>query len=156
MDTEADLLARLRDIHLPPVPPAESGLWLFALIGMGLTAIGITIWVGLIRRPAWKRESLRELDRLGELAPDAAIFGAAALVRRIVLALTDDPALRHIHGKAYLERLDSIFGGCFFTEGAGRLLGADIYRAAEPDETERLELIAGLRQVLRKARVRPC
>lgn len=156
MDTETDLLARLRDIHLPPVPPAESGFWVLALIAVGLAAIGVAVWAGLIRRPAWKRECLRELDRLDGLAPDAAVFGAAALVRRVVLSLTDDPVLRHLHGTAYLERLDGIFGGCFFTEGAGRVLGADMYRAAEPNETERVHLIAGLRQVLRKARGRPC
>ncbi|MEM1045370.1 MAG: DUF4381 domain-containing protein [Pseudomonadota bacterium] len=156
MDTETDLLARLRDIHLPPVPTAESDLWALVLIVIVLAAIGMALWAGLIRRPAWKRECMRELERLDGLDPDAAIFKAAALVRRVVLSLSGDPAFRHLHGTAYLERLDGVFGGRFFSEGAGRILGADLYRGVAPTETQRLELIAGLRHVLRKARGRPC
>lgn len=130
----ADPLAQLRDIHLPPPvefwPPAP-GWWIVALLVSTLVAWlgwkGWSRWVALAPR----RAALEELKTL-ETQPGEdlqKLREASALLRRLVRL--QDPRgaeLATLSGEAWLRMLDRQSGGNLFTQGPGRVLAEAPFR----------------------------
>lgn len=136
----------LRDYHLPqPVswwPPAP-GWWGLLLICLGVTAGAVLLRKHWLRQ-AWRREGRRRLESIdGEyrehgdghrLARDLSV-----LMRRVCLTRFPTGSGSHLHGKDWLDHLDSLVsrkeaGRVFFGEGPGEeLLQATCDPAAEVD-----------------------
>jgi hypothetical protein len=105
-DTDPGSLDRLHDIVAPsPVPwwPPAPGWYVLGAVGM--TLLGVAAWAAVARwrRDRYRREALRELDRLprdGKLVPALAeLLKRTALVafpRDRVAALTGGPWLRFL------------------------------------------------------------
>ncbi len=153
MDNAIPSLDQLRDVHLPPPPPEASFLPIYAL-ALATVLVGLVVFARLRRRQSWKREALLELDRVGKLPDDRVLGETAMLVRRVALYLSNQPEIRRVTGDAWLERLDGIFLTHFFTDGPGAALGDCLYDRPSGDRDTTGNLIAGLRHILRKARVR--
>lgn len=95
----------LRDIHVPPAPPAwppAPGWWIVAAIVLAVAA-GVVAW-RLRRR--WRRrriEALFDTTVARAATPPEAIAAMSELLRRA--ARERDPAAAHLHGDAWLEWL---------------------------------------------------
>ena len=125
MNDSADLLAQLRDIHLPATPawwPPQPGWW---LISIALLAAGL--WL-LLRLPAWKREALARL-RSAEQAyvegGDAArlLVEVSMLLRSCALLLKGRGQASGLTGEAWLECLRELGRGVGPGPGAALLHG---------------------------------
>jgi len=125
MSPDPTPLARLHDIHLPPAAGPDWGLLLLALLlaTAGLALLGRALWR---RRRRWRVAA--RLRALRPCEPAARLSTCAMLLREKVHA--DDPAAGayRLSGEAWLEQLDRRFATRFFTEGAGRVFGTDLYR----------------------------
>jgi len=120
-----DLIADLRDIHLPPLDHQSLTaqiVWWPLLVFSVLMAIWL---VGIWRRQNWWRTEIRStLDRIesivdrGELVP--AWQQLAHLLKRIAIKVNAEPALAGQGGEQWLSELDVIFDTNEFKAGPGR------------------------------------
>lgn len=128
----ADLLQKLRDIHVPEEPgwwPPAPGWWLLAVL-----VIAALVWLAWRGMQAHRRRRpLREARRLyaeiyrrycqGELTQREYLDQSNELLKRVLIhALDEDPA-RRASGDAWLELLDAHSAPGTFTRGPGRSLG---------------------------------
>jgi len=142
----ADPLAALRDIHLPPAVswwPLAVGWWLLLLMAV-LLVVAVILWMrrraALKRQPVvWSRmdmidAAMTELSRLEEAARAGAHAGTAAadlsrLLRRAAVQLSADPSdVAGLTGEAWLQWLDAQWHENGFCTGAGRQLIQAPYR----------------------------
>ena len=113
MNENAELLAQLRDIHLPATPswwPPQPGWW---VISIALLAAGL--WL-LLRPPAWKREALlrlRSAEQAYARGGDAARLLAemSMLLRSCALLLKGRGQAAGLTGEAWLECLTELGRG---------------------------------------------
>lgn len=147
MIAEAELLARLRDVHPPAEPawwPPAPGWWLVALIALALLALALRVAPGLWRRLRLRRRLLRALER----APGAA--EVSQLLRIAVLERFPQAGAAGLTGErwiAFLESCDRAPGR--FAELAAALTEAP-YRAPGGEDLAALRRAARgwLREVL--------
>ncbi|MDD2867354.1 DUF4381 domain-containing protein [Neomegalonema sp.] len=144
METE-ELLERMRDLALPPIPTAAPVPWGFLILAaLALAALGALLALRLRSRD-WRREARAQFAALAAQPggrPEA-LTEAARLLRRVALKSAGPEAAR-LTGEPWLQRLDEIFGADFFTSGAGRVFGAELYAADPPPAGPILEGLAAL------------
>ena len=113
MNENAELVAQLRDIHLPATPswwPPQPGWWVIAI---ALLAAGL--WL-LLRPPAWKREALlrlRSAEQVYARAGDSArlLAEVSMLLRSCALLLKGRGQAAGLTGEAWLECLRELGRG---------------------------------------------
>ncbi|MEM7406399.1 MAG: DUF4381 domain-containing protein [Pseudomonadota bacterium] len=113
MNSAADLLLRLRDVHAPPDPgwwPPAPGWWIAALLTIccgWLLARWLRPHVRRRRVEARLRRELRQIQlRIGNEGSTAEIASELSeLLRRAVLELTGDTTLAGLHGPAWAKWL---------------------------------------------------
>lgn len=131
---QPDLLQQLRDIHVPAPPgwwPPAPGWWILAI---GL--LGILVLLGLLGVRAWRRRRpIRHARTLharlvarceaGELDATAYAHAANELLKRLYVHGLGIAAARRAADRDWLVLLDRALGEPAFSEGPGRILGAD-------------------------------
>lgn len=142
MPSSGDPLAGLRPLHYPPPvswwPPAP-GWWLAA----GLLLAAAVLLVRRFRRTRVQRAALAELATLcrAGLPSEAGLARLASLLKRYALHCYPGRGVAGLSGEAWLRFLDDHGGRGAFTGGAGRPLGADMFRpgaAADPEAAAEL------------------
>src|SRR5262245_1027939 len=113
-------LSNLRDLALPAEvalwPPAP-GWWVVAAVAVASAAILSVAAVGRHRRNAYRREALRELDRVDP-------GGISTVLKRAALAAWPREQVAALSGAAWLAFLDRTGRTTAFTQGAGRHIEA--------------------------------
>ena len=155
----------LRDIHLPdPVgwwPPAL-GLWLVALIAIGLVALLVRAWR---RRRAWRRSPAYlagvELERMRANwqqhgNPQRLTEELSSWLRRVSMSLHSRRTAAGLTGRDWWRFLDSAAGTPVFGPDGGQLLAAAPYRPDGGAHAERLLVLcerwlAAVRERARRA-----
>lgn len=132
-----ELLAGLRDIHVPPAPLVEmsdvaAGALAFAIVAAA--ALAAFLWR---RRSALRREALAQLAATGALAPEERLVAQAKLLRRVARSRSDDAVTTR--GDDWLRQLDRLFRTRFFSDGHGRIFGEALYARATQVDAEALE-----------------
>ena len=125
--TPQQILADLRDIHLPEIEAgAGSGdlvLWPLVLV---LAAALIIFWLMLRRRTLWRRDVLGDLERIENAAKTGqqkdGWADLAILLKRFAIQRQGRAKVARLSGEAWLQQLDELFGGDHFTNGPGRSL----------------------------------
>ena len=86
----------------------------------------------MLGRGLWCRRRQRRSDQLlrsvWQREPEARLAACAELLRRAVAAGGSATDVAHLSGEAWLQQLDRRFATDFFTAGAGRVFGTDLYR----------------------------
>jgi len=146
-----ELLDQLRPMAPPPaisMLPQTLG-WLGVLVVLiATTAWGARWGWRRWRDNAYRRAALTELDQLSDNPTDIAI-----LLRRTALSAFPRPSVAALRGAAWLDFLDSSYGGHGFSQGVGQILTTAPYQSksqANPD------LTALARQWLRQHRRPQC
>lgn len=143
LETE-ELLEKMRDLALPPIPTAPPVPWGFlALTALALIAIGILLTLRF-GGPSWRREARAQFAALAAQGdrPEA-LTEAARLLRRVALKSLGPEAAK-LTGEDWLKRLDGLFKTDFFTVGAGRVFGEGLYAANPPPGGPILKALADL------------
>jgi hypothetical protein len=133
----ADVLAQLKDIHLPNAVswwPLALGWWIVLMIGVGLLLAGVYFY----RR--WQRKSPQELIiaqslqlfhalQTQSLTPKVFIMELSELLRRTALSLYGRKTIANLAGDDWLQFLNQKGATTAFTDGEGRVLADQPYRA---------------------------
>jgi hypothetical protein len=131
---QPDLLQQLRDIHVPPPPgwwPPAPGWWILGIVLLGI--------LGLLGRFGWRawhrRLPIRRARALharlvarceaGELEATAYAHAANELLKRLYVHGLGIAAARRAADRDWLVLLDRALGEPAFSDGPGRILGAD-------------------------------
>lgn len=129
-------LLKLKDIHLPPPvsywPPAP-GWWILAFLFILVLIFG-GLW--MLRRYNRRKPKIEALKMLKELqiqfekAQDelASLRSLSQLLRRSALTFYANEPVASLHGTAWLEFLDKKGKTKEFTQGAGKVLGTELYQ----------------------------
>lgn len=147
-EKKSDLLAQLKGNHLPD-PPEAPELWPFYMSIIICVAALTVFWQRkLTSRRSWKQEALAQIDAIRSASTADSMLQLAILLKRVVLTVNPDQSTRTLHGEAWLEYLDEFFHTEFFSAGAGRAFGSELYRSQQvPDDqlysTLRLLIEAG-------------
>lgn len=149
MIDHASLVGKLRDIH-PPLSDGFFEITTMTLLGaIAATGSAICIYYRFIEHQARFSKALKiiKYSRYHTVA-DRLALQARAL--REVAALTD-PGTEFLHGDEWLSHLDTIFQTSFFSKGAGRIFGEELYKPISSDIIESLDnelsqLLARLRK----------
>jgi hypothetical protein len=151
MSPSPDLLAGLRDIHLPePVPfwPPAPGWWMLLALCAGAVAAAL-LW-GRARRRSLRRAALAELETLRrdfDAGADAALLarGLSRLVRRVALVRFGAKRVASLHGEAWCRFLVESGGSGGFTPPLAGALAQALYR--RPDGETRHDASAWIEAV---------
>ncbi|MBF0370737.1 MAG: DUF4381 domain-containing protein [Magnetococcales bacterium] len=136
-----ELLAQLRDIHMPPPvsdwPPAFG--WWGVLGLLLLLALGGMLWRRHWNRRRPVREALVALDELlvsyGRDGDGGRfVRGLSILLKRVALAVHGRERVAALNGAAWLAFLDQTGGRGGFSEGVGQVLAVGPYRPGEAVE----------------------
>lgn len=131
------LLAQLRDIHLPATvqwwPPAW-GWWL--LLAVALAVLGCLFvwrWWRIRRANIPSMLALGEIQALSrryENGDNAALILAelSTVLRRVALSYFPRPQVAAMTGDAWLQWLDDCVGESLFSKGAGAMLNSAPYQ----------------------------
>jgi hypothetical protein len=145
----ADPLVGLIDIPLPQEVSLLPQTWpsRIAIVLIVVSAAG-AIWRFVHHRRAnrYRREALRELDRMRQIsdaAPRRLADQLALLVRRTTLGAFPRETIAPLTGTAWLAFLDRSYGGEEFSRGVGRWLVSGSYQQVEPGRDE-LNALGGL------------
>jgi len=129
--TEQELLAQLRDVHLPEQPgwwPPAIGWWVLALVLTTLLAAALLFWRRW-RANAWRRAALREHHRLQSAgASMATVRALSVLMRRVALRVEPRQNVASATDQQWLQTLDRIGNTRDYTNGVGGLLAVWPYR----------------------------
>ena len=128
--TQADPLAQLRDIHLPPAidiwPPAP-GWWGLAFLGI-LATLSLLYWLwGRWQANKYRREAIRQLESILEKYAsdgDASLYlhDYQLLLKRVALTRFNRDLVASLTGEAWVAFLDKSSNGSEFSMGAGQAL----------------------------------
>lgn len=122
------LLALVRDIHLPTAPPVPP-VWPMLLAGMLILLALTAIFFSRHRkRNTWASQARRELKAIEQSGSVHALEQTAALLKRIALTHDKNAKAMHLSGNAWLTYLDRFFNTHYFTEGEGSIFGSAIYQ----------------------------
>jgi hypothetical protein len=151
---ETGILSGLRDIRLPPPPADLDGGWqalaLIVLLGLVVLFALITLWR---RRNAWRFEAARLIESGEAPDPGARLAEIAAVLRRVAILRGGTDVVR-LSGDRWLQQLDRVFGGSYFSNGPGRVFGDNLYRPPSANlDTNRLG--RGIARMLRRGAVWP-
>ena len=129
---ETDLLAQLRDIHLPAEPlwwPPAPGWWLLGLallVGLGYVIHRARLAVRRYRPIREARRCYAELYagyQRGEIDSAGYLQQANELLKRLYVHGVGDDRARRANDEAWLAYLNARSGRDNFSEGPGRQLG---------------------------------
>jgi len=154
MDRPLSPLSALRDIHLPGAPAEVELLWLWLLIAASLAALVVTgLALYRSRLPHWRGPALEALATVPNADPAESVTACARVLRQIVIANGGDTTLAQQTGESWLETLDQTFSSRYFTTGAGRVFGTDLYRPSI--SVDPATVAADLQRLVRRARRAP-
>ena len=129
-------LVNLKDIHLPPPvsfwPPAP-GWWILAVLLSSSLFIGGVLFYRRHKKRKPKTEALRilkDLQILHQNSQDevASLRNLSNLLRRTALTLYDNDAVASLQGSSWLEFLDKTGKTKEFSQGAGKVLGNEVFQ----------------------------
>lgn len=136
-------LAELQEISIPePVSyrPQTVGWVLLAALALGLAAAALAVWRKSRSRNRYRREALRELERLrGNPDPVQRLRLLPGLIKQTALAAAGREKAAALSGEEWLRFLDETAGGDDFRSGPGRLLPQLSY--ASPATLKRLPAV---------------
>jgi len=132
-----DGLAQLKDIHLPSAVswwPLALGWWIILIVAVSLLLIGVYFY----RR--WQRKSPQEIIiaqslqlfatlQTQSLTPKVLIMELSELLRRTAISLYGRGIIANLAGDDWLQFLNQKGETTAFTEGLGRVLADQPYRA---------------------------
>ncbi|OED42335.1 hypothetical protein AB833_06690 [Chromatiales bacterium (ex Bugula neritina AB1)] len=165
MDQTAEqLLARLRDPHLPPSlewwPPAP-GWWLLAALVILLVVL-LVRWRIARRKPHWRKSALQILDQLDarrlHTAKDCSevLSDCSILMRRVAIAVRPREEVAQLTEAQWLSTLDSISGTDQYSAGGGRLLVRHPYMAPGQVSSDQVEqLLQLMRRTINASQAAP-
>ena len=129
-------LVNLKDIHLPPPvslwPPAP-GWWILALLLISSLFIG-GVWLYRKHKKRKPRiEALRILKDLEIMYRNSqdevvSLRNLSNLLRRTALTFYDNDAVASLQGSSWLEFLDKTGKTKEFSQGAGKVLGNEVFQ----------------------------
>lgn len=141
-------LEQLRDIHLPPDPgwwPPALGWWLLAALLAFVCMLGIRALWEHHRRRLPIRQARRLYEQLSERRASGSISGETfthqcnELLKRLLVHGFREHEARAATGESWLAMLDDHYGERAFSNGAGRLLGNERFRAEPAFAAEELD-----------------
>ena len=134
--TEQELLAQLRDVHVPQAPglwPPAIGWWLVGFLLLALL-LGALLWLRRWRVEAWRRAALREYQRLMAESPGPQTAQKlSVLMRRVALKAEPRYKVAGATDQEWLSVLDRIGQTNQYSEGVGKLLTVLPYRELSAD-----------------------
>lgn len=152
MDTQdtTELLAQLRDIHLPPTPP-EPAIWPMIIAGIIIAvAAALLLRKNFSYKNTWAATATKELRQIEANADPAALLQTAELLKRIVITHDKNPHVRHLSGHAWLNYLNTFFNTPFFTTAAGLQFGNALYQSKHHSQPLTPKTYATLRKLIRR------
>ena len=129
-------LVNLKDIHLPPPvsfwPPAP-GWWILAILLISSLFIGGVLFYRQHKKRKPKTEALRILKDLQILYQNsqdevASLRNLSNLLRRTALTVYDNDEIASLQGSSWLEFLDKTGKTKEFSQGAGKVLGNEVFQ----------------------------
>ena len=129
-------LINLKDIHLPPPvsfwPPAP-GWWILSVLLISSLFIGGVWFYRQHKKRRPKTEALRILKDLQILYQNSqdevvSLRNLSNLIRRTALTLYDIDAVASLQGSSWLEFLDKTGKTKEFSQGAGKVLGNEVFQ----------------------------
>ena len=129
-------LVNLKDIHLqPPVsfwPPAP-GWWILAVLLIPSLFIGVVLFYRQHKKRKPKTEALRILKDLQILYQNSkdevvSLRNLSNLLRRTALTFYDNDEVASLQGSSWLEFLDKTGKTKEFSQGAGKVLGNEVFQ----------------------------
>ena len=129
-------LINLKDIHLPPPvsfwPPAP-GWWILSVLLISSLFIGGVWFYRQHKKRRPKTEALRILKDLQILYQNSqdevvSLRNLSNLIRRTALTFYDIDAVASLHGSSWLEFLDKTGKTKEFSQGAGKVLGNEVFQ----------------------------
>ena len=129
-------LVNLKDIHLPPPvsfwPPAP-GLWILAVLLITSLFFGGVWFFRRYKKRKPKTEALRilkDLQILHQNSQDevASLRNLSNLLRRTALTFYDNDEVASLQGSSWLEFLDKTGKTKEFSQGAGKVLGYEVFQ----------------------------
>ena len=129
-------LVNLKDIHLPPPvsfwPPAP-GWWILAVLLISSLFIGGVLFYRQHKKRKPKTEALRILKDLQILYQNSkdevvSLRNLSNLLRRTALTFYDNDEVASLQGSSWLEFLDETGKTKEFSQGAGKVLGNEIFQ----------------------------
>ena len=140
-----ELLAKLRDIHLPEAPgwwPPAPGWWVSAAV-LAAAAAGIVWWrrrqLARTRTPQYiALEEIRALRNRYRREKDAKqlFIRLSELMRRVALSINPRREVASLTGEQWLEWLDRNTTDHAFTRGAAKILADAPYRPTPQGDAE--------------------
>ena len=134
--SEENPLVNLKDIHLPPPvsfwPPAP-GWWILALLLISTLFIGGVWLYRKYKKSKPKTEALRILKDLQILYQNShdelvSLRNLSNLLRRTALTYYDNDTVASLQGSSWLEFLDEKGKTKEFSQGAGKVLGNELFQ----------------------------
>ena len=129
-------LVNLKDIHLPPPvsfwPPAP-GWWILAVLLSSSLFIGSVLFYRRHKKRKPKTEALRILKDLQILYQNSkddvvSLRNLSNLLRRTALTFYDNDEVASLQGSSWLEFLDKTGKTKEFSQGAGKVLGNEVFQ----------------------------
>ncbi len=122
------LLALVRDIHLPAAPP-QPAVWPMLLAAIIILLALAAVFLSRYRkRDSWASQAKKELTLIEQSGHSQALEQTASLLKRIALTHDNRREVKHLSGKPWLNYLDLFFNTQYFTEGEGKLFGHALYQ----------------------------
>ena len=129
-------LVNLKDIHLPPPvsfwPPAP-GWWILAVLLISFLFFGGVRFYRRHKKKKPKTEALRILKNLQILYENSqdevvSLRNLSNLLRRTALTFYDNDEVASLQGSSWLEFLDKTGKTKEFSQGAGKVLGNEVFQ----------------------------
>ena len=146
-------LVNLKDIHLPPPvsfwPPAP-GWWILAVLLISSLFFGGVWFYRRHKKRKPKTEALRILKDLQILYLNSqdevtSLRSLSNLLRRTALTFHDKDAVASLQGSSWLEFLDKTGKTKEFSQGAGKVLGYEVFQQkVNPDMNALFQLVKKL------------